>query len=377
VHEIRLAINTRDWQALKDGYLENTYYPADFRWRDQVVRNIGIRSRGTGSRSPVKPGLRVDFDRYSTTKKFLGLKSFVLRNNVQDPTNLRERVSMLLFRRLGLPASREAHARLYVNDQYAGLYTIVESIDKNYLARTYGEDSGYLFKYDYPADAAPYYFEDRGNDAALYVPLPFQPETHESDPRPEFVLGLVQAINGSSDAAFQSEVGSYLDLRKALRHIATEVFIGDYDGFLGNTGMNNYYTYRFDNQKRFEMIPWDKSEAYAAGPESSVFHNITDLAPAQVNRLVSRALAFPDLYGSFLDSLLDAAASASEGGGDDPRGWLEREIQHEYNQIRDAARADTMKPQTNEQFEQGVVDLLDFARRRSDIVRGEVAASRR
>jgi hypothetical protein len=125
------------------------------------------------------------------------------------------------------------------------------------------------------------------------------------------------------------------------------------------------------------MIPWDKSEAYAAGPESSVFHNITDLAPAQVNRLVSRALAFPDLYGSFLDALQDAAASASEGGGNDPRGWLEREIVHEYNQIRDAARADTMKPQTNEQFEQGVVDLLDFARRRSDIVRGEVAASRR
>src|SRR4051812_39349400 len=83
VHEIRLAINSRDWQALKDSYLENTYYPADLKWRDQTVRNVGIRSRGTGSRSPVKPGLRVDFDRYSTSQKFLGLKSVVLRNNTQ------------------------------------------------------------------------------------------------------------------------------------------------------------------------------------------------------------------------------------------------------------------------------------------------------
>src|SRR5439155_17327191 len=75
VHEIRLVINSRDWQSLKDHYLDNTYYPCDMSWGDHTVRNIGIRSRGTGSRSGVKPGLRVDFDRYVTDQKFLGLKS--------------------------------------------------------------------------------------------------------------------------------------------------------------------------------------------------------------------------------------------------------------------------------------------------------------
>lgn len=376
VHEIRLTINSKDWQALKESYLENTYYPADFRWRDQVVRNIGIRSRGTGSRSPVKPGLRLDFDRYTGAQTFLGLKSVVLRNNTQDPSNLHERVSMLLFRRLGLPAPREAHVKLFVNEAYAGLYTIVESVDKHYLSRTYGEDNGYLFKYDYPTDAAPYYFEDRGDDPGLYVPQPFQPETHESDPHSEFIVGLVQAINRSSEATFQSEVGAYLDLRRWIRHIATEVFVADYDGFLGNTGMNNYYTYRYDNQKQFVIIPWDKSEAFQSGPESTVFHNITDVPASQMNRLMSRVMLYPELYGAYLDALQDAAASAAEPGGDG-RGWLEREVQHEYEQTRDAARADTFKPYSNEQFEQSVVDLLDYARRRSEIVAREVAASRR
>ncbi len=37
-------------------------------------------------------------------------------------------------------------------------------MDKSFLTRQFGEDSGYLFDYDYPADAAPYYFEDRGRD---------------------------------------------------------------------------------------------------------------------------------------------------------------------------------------------------------------------
>src|SRR5262245_3604986 len=74
VHEIRLAINTKDWNTLKSNYLLNDYYPCDFKWGSVTVRNVGIRSRGTGSRSGVKPGLRVDFDRYTTNQKFLGLK---------------------------------------------------------------------------------------------------------------------------------------------------------------------------------------------------------------------------------------------------------------------------------------------------------------
>ncbi len=377
LQEIRLTINTKDWQTLKDNYLDNTYYPTDFRWRDQVVRNAGIRSRGTGSRSGVKPGLRVDFDRYTTSQRFLGLKSFVLRNNTQDPSNMHERVSMQLFRRLGAPAPREAHTRLYVNDQYAGLFTIVESVDKDFLGLTFGEDSGYLYKYDYPIDGQPYRLEDRGSDPGQYVPLPFKPETHESAPRGEFIAQFVQAINQSSDATFRSAIAEFLDLDRFLRHVAMEVFVGDYDGFLGNYGINNFYFYRFDNTKQFAFIAWDKSEAFQATPESSVFHNVNDVPDSMKNRLMTRVLSYPDLHNLYLDKQLDAARSAAELTAGDSRGWLEREVQREYEQIRDAARADTEKPYSNESFEQAVTALLDFARRRSAIVAAEANAHRR
>src|SRR5438552_13088690 len=135
LHDIHITINSRDWAGLKEHFLENTYYPCDFKWNTTTVRNIGIRSRGTGSRSGTKPGLRVDFDRYTTDQKFLGLKSFILRNNTQDATGMRERLSMLMFRRLGNIASRETHARLYINNVYSGLYTVVESIDKAFLQK--------------------------------------------------------------------------------------------------------------------------------------------------------------------------------------------------------------------------------------------------
>src|SRR6478609_9486413 len=74
VHDIEIRVNDRDWQTLKANYLDDTYYPADIAIDDVVVRNIGIKSRGSGSRSGVKPGLKVDFGHYVSDQQFFGLK---------------------------------------------------------------------------------------------------------------------------------------------------------------------------------------------------------------------------------------------------------------------------------------------------------------
>jgi hypothetical protein len=379
LHDIRLSMNSRDWQTLKTNFLLNAYYPADFRWGTSVVRNVGIRSRGNGSRSGIKPGLRVDFDRYSTSQKFLGLKSVVLRNNTQDPSNLHERLSMLLFKRLGLYASREAHTRLWVNNVFEGVYTIVESVDKDFLRRNLGENEGYLFKYDYPPTAEPYYFEDRGPDPALYVPLPFQPETHELDPRPEVIASLVRTINTASAAVFRTAIEEFLDLAHFVRHVAVEVFLGDYDGVLGDWGMNNYFLYRPPASNRFTIIAWDKSEAFST-PVYPIWHNITDVPLANQNRLMMRALQYPDLRNLYLDTLLEAGLVASEipldSAPGDLRGWLEREVDRMYGQISAAVWADANKPYTNAQFEAAVEALREFARTRTAHVNLEVTLTR-
>ena len=376
VQEIRLLVNARDWQTLKTTALENTYYPCDFQWGSQVVRNAGLRSRGNGSRSGTKPGLRIDFDRYSTDQTFLGLKSVVLRNNTQDASNMRERLSMLLFRRLGLPASREAHTKLYVNNVFAGVYTIVESVDKDFVKRNFGEDGGWIFKYDYPSYA--YYFEDKGSNPDTYVPAPFKPETHENDPRPEVVVQLVQAINQTSDAVFRTAIAEYIDLQKFIRHVAVETFLADYDDFLGDFGMNNFYIYRFQDRKLFQLIAWDKSQAFSS-PTFSIWRKIRGVNGSQMNRLMTRALASRDLYDLYLDTLLECIRSINEADATDPtdtRGWLLREIDRENTQIRDAVFLDPQKNYTNEQFDGEVSKLREFAQQRGDFVTAEVNASR-
>lgn len=147
LQDIHLTIDPQAWDTLQQNYLLDTYYPVTFQWGSIIIEKVGIRSRGLGSRDPKKPGLKVDFNQFVSGQKFLGLKSIVLDNLVQDPSMMAERLSMAIFRRLGIPAPREAHARLYINQRYAGLYTVVEPVDKYFLVRTYNEDKGQLYDY--------------------------------------------------------------------------------------------------------------------------------------------------------------------------------------------------------------------------------------
>src|SRR5882672_4100321 len=291
LHDLFLTINSRDWASLKEHFLDNTYYPADFKWNGQTVRNIGVRSRGTGSRSGVKPGLRVDFDRYTTDQKFLGLKSFILRNNTQDPSGMRERLSMELFKRMGLVAEREAHARLYINNTYVGLYTIVESLDKTFLTKNFNENDGHLYEFSFDnAATSPFNFGYPGADPALYAPVPFKPETLELDPRGDVIERLFWTINIAGDAAWRSSMEEFLDLKKFVRHLAIENFLAEEDGLTGDYGPNNFYFYRFLNTNRFTFLPWDKSNTFWESPSYSILRNIEDGTESKRNRLVLRAL---------------------------------------------------------------------------------------
>ena len=83
----------------------------------------------------------------------------------------------------------------------------------------------------------------------MYVPLPFKPETNESDPQPQPIVDMIRTVAEASDAVFRSQIAQFLDLAKFVRHIAIEVFLGDGDGFVGNWGMNNFYFYRLEERE--------------------------------------------------------------------------------------------------------------------------------
>jgi spore coat protein CotH len=365
LQRIELWLNDADWAKLKAAFQENTYYPADLTWNGQTVRNVGIRSRGLGSRSSTKPGLRVDFDRYASGQQFLGLKSLVLDNLTQDRTGVRETVAMRFYSRLGIPAPRETHTRLYVNGTYAGLYGLVESVDKTMMGRVFGsigddvQNDGYLFEYNYVL-GNPWRFTYEGSDLAPYK-VRFDIKTNESHGDTKIwgpIEELVRLVNNTDASLFEQTVGPKVDLPAFVRYISAQNFIAENDGFNGYDGMNNFYLYRLENSESHVFISWDEDNAFLQ-PDFGITTRNDD------NVLTRKTLALA-AYGAQYFSGLSASATAAEG-------WMRQEMQRQFEMINEAMLADTLKPYSNSDYQADRDVLLAFPEARIPYVRCEVA----
>jgi spore coat protein CotH len=372
IQDIYLDVHPSDWAKLRENVQDNTYYPAEFRWRNITLPDVGIRQRGRSSRSPIKPNLRIDFNRFEEKQKFLGLKSTVLKANNADASMMKERLSMMLFDRLGIPTPRETFARLYINGEFFGFFNLIESIDKDFLQRVYNEDAGYLYEWKPRVDGG-YHFEFLGDDPASYSPVMFDPVTHEKDPDPQPIVDMVRTINQSSDAEFVDAASRYIDLKQFLKHVAAEAYLAEFDGLMGEpSGMNNFHIYRFAGTSKFTFIPWDKDLTFV-GLERSIFTGLSE------NVLTRRLMAIPEYRLFFLQTVAEAASIM--GGSD---GLMEQTVNSLYAHIVDAAKRDPYKQCAIEgqqvscgpgEFEATVEQLRQFARTQQNWVISEVNAA--
>ena len=358
VQEIRLTMSTRDLNTLRERFEDNTYYAADFQWRETKIRNVGIRSRGRASRVSSKLGIQVDFNRYITGQRFVGLKALVLDNLWQDPAFVRERVSMAFFSRMGLPAPRATFARVYINNEYQGLYGLVEPIDSVFAERVFGEPDGFLFEYKKQPSYVGAYL---GEELEPYKQL-FEAKTREKQPDSVLyspIRDLFREVSQPRHSAWRDTVGALANVEQLVRHVAVETYLAEDDGFLGSSGMSNFYVWRSEQNTAHRIIPWDKDLTFA-GTEVHVLTRVED------NEIFRRLMAYRPLRMLYFDALEEMAKSARE------ETWLRKEIAASAGLIRDAVYEDPQKPYSNEDFEVSLKWLRQFPRLRSVYVLNSV-----
>ncbi len=392
LHEVRITMKPTDWTALKAAYLTDMDFNVDsFQWKGAgsltgSVNTFTMHNRGHGSRSPIKPGLHISFDGLVKGQTFLGLSALELKPNTQDGSMLHERISMLLFNRMGIPGSRETHSRFYVNDEYIGVYLLVEYPDASLLSRIFNESTGYLYNY-VPGDWAGvpgggWHFEylgpDLDNYASATVSTPFSPSNHTNAPDTVTLEKLFRIINQEPDATFISamtsdpQLGPLLDLKLFLTHVAVETYVADFDCILGDVfGVNNFRFYRFVNKQLSQFIPWDKDNAFD-WTQRPVLQN------ANQNVLMRRLMAIPEYKNYYLQALVKCALLAGGAGG-----WMQQEATREYNLIQQAAyddpnklylNAGSLALATNAQFDAFVAAVQAFPPQRTSFVLSDVVA---
>jgi spore coat protein CotH len=362
IHDVRIDLDPDDWAALRQNYLEDTYYHASVSSGSFQAANVGIRSRGRGSRSAEKPNLDVNVDKYNKKQTFAELGFFVLKANNQDASLMHEPVAFKLFQRMGLPASREAPARLFINGEYFGFYTIVEHVDEDFLDRNLGESGGDLFEWK---PNAFFQFQDLGDDPAAYA-IVLDPKTNEDNPNYQKFIDLIHAINDSPEADFAGAVSRYLNPELYLAHAAAENALAEIDGIWDSVyGTNNIYLYRFQDQDLFQLIVWDKDLTFLQ-PQRTL--------PLPVDNVLARRLLAIPQYRSFYFSQLARAADLLGGAG----GWGDQEVNRTYALIHDAAVNDPHKqcvqtdgsilPCGPAAFEQGVAEMRAFIAQRAAFI---------
>ncbi len=217
LHEYKFTMSSSDADALlatarsdaqrlhQGGAPSKTYYSAKLVVDGQDLGEVGIRhkgsqgtlgncfERGTLKQLCKKLSYKVKFDFRDSSKRLAGLKSVNLHSCSQDATILRERLGYAVFRDLGIPAPRSAHAAVYVNGVFKGVFPATENVDDVYVQERWGsQDEGYLYKDAWPITEDPAYYQSKLENRQKESPAP----THGT--LVSFARELRQASSGAS-----------------------------------------------------------------------------------------------------------------------------------------------------------------------------------
>jgi hypothetical protein len=269
---------------------------------------VGLRFKGNSSYmvgQGVKKPFKVDVDRFDKNARHAGLTGFNLHNNALDRTLMREALSYALFRDAGVTASRTSTALVYLtvdrlhDHKLAGLYTVVEEVDKPFLKDRFGSAKGLLLK---PENCfnLPYL----GDDFKRYETI-YRPKTEPTPQTSARLIEFLKLIHQADDAAFERSIASYLDVDGFLRFIAANVMLANMDSFL-STG-HNFYMYVHPDTLKVHFIPWDLNLSLGTFDWVGPLPQQADLSLLQpyvlANRLTERVLVIPACQRAYLDTI--------------------------------------------------------------------------
>ncbi len=268
VQEIRIWFDDPDWfNTLEDSHAsdpDDPYFSCRFESGDTVIDPCGVRMKGNSSFSlPVKKSFKFDFDEYDEDNpdlNFDGLKKLNLNNSFKDPTMMREKL-FHEFVSAYAPACRVVHCRLYINDEYWGLYSAVEQVNKDFVQRNFGDgEDGNLYKCESTGGSG------FGSNLAWIDSNPesywntYELETNETDWDYSGLVEFIDLLNNSSVADRPAVLEPVADVDGMLQAIALNCLFVNLDAYNGSA--HNYYVYDRDDTGLFTHIFWDANEAF-------------------------------------------------------------------------------------------------------------------
>jgi len=268
--EVRLKFAESDWHEALDSLKERG---RDERLVAEVVVDgerypeSGVRYKGNSSYFNVRNAggrklpfnIKVDFVNKDARLPG-GFVTLKLSNVFRDPSFMREVLSYEIARKY-MPAPHANYAKVYVNDEYLGLYNLSESVDDDFLKEYYGDDNGVFFKCDpnwhvnspnscKPGNNAS--LEYLGRDSVCYYSLY---ELKSKKGGWAELMALTEVINKYPD-----RLEKMMNIDEALWMLAFDNVLVNLDSYLGRL-CHNYYLYQ-DESNIWHPVLWDMNLSF-------------------------------------------------------------------------------------------------------------------
>lgn len=264
LYEIKIRFEDPNWENKLKSYKSTDRKDklAATIWFDGLkMDSIGVRFKGNSSFNNVKKqGSRklpftLDANEFRKDIAFpVGYKNLKLSNGFRDPSYLRDVLSYYIAGHY-IPAPKSAFARVIVNDEYFGVYTLTQDIDKVFLQSWLKEKDGAFFKCDPdweqpseehcpPTDKCS--LEYLGTDPTCYTPW----YEIKSDTGWNAFISFTERINQDDPP-----LDSLLDVDRTLWMLAFNNLLVNLDSYSGRL-CHNYFLYQLTDD-RFVPLIWD------------------------------------------------------------------------------------------------------------------------
>jgi len=265
VGEIRLTLPTSEWVNVLDSMriygtdaLPASVVIDGMRYEGATVRFRGDKSYTKGlKRNPFS----IKLNSNSPAQSHQGYTSIKLSAAVRDPSMVRE----MLFHEIAskyMPASQAAYTKLYVNEEYIGVFVNVESIDKQFFDSNFGNSRGTAFKagVDIKPENIPTTCKQN-----IFGSLEYEDnlECYKGNFELDSRGGWTELQELTRKLAQEpSNIGQVLDVDRALWMLALNNVMVNLNSYSGNYSLN-YYLYR-DGNNRFQPIHWDLNLSFGS-----------------------------------------------------------------------------------------------------------------
>jgi hypothetical protein len=220
-----------------------------------------------------------------------------LNGEHNDVSILRSYLSAQMLVQAGVVAPRTSYVKLYVNNEYKGLYINVEHIDEQFLKQRFPLNNyGTLIKSGYGAN-----LKNLGTNEANYSPFYELKQGNNLQSLIQFI-----AVLNTNSSNFPCAIQAVFDVDSYLKTLAIEILTGHWDGYAFNK--NNFYLYQRPSDGKFMFIEYDMDNTFGVDwvninwTNRNIYSwgNTTDPRP-----LYSKLMAVPyfkDRFTHYVDS---------------------------------------------------------------------------